>query len=50
MFIDSFSVFQDLSHGLDERDEFHKVLPEFGYIKDIEEDIVLRLLWETAPA
>ena len=45
-----FSVYQDLGYSLDDRDEGHKVMPEFGDIKDIEEDIELSLLWEATPA
>ena len=31
------------------RDEGYKAMPEFLDINDIEEDIVLGLLWQTAP-
>jgi hypothetical protein len=48
--IDGISVLQDLGYGLDERDEGYKVMPECRNINDIEEDIELCLLWQTAPA
>lgn len=47
--IDGLSVLQDSGYGLDERDELYKVLPEFRNVNDIEEDVKLRLLWQTAP-
>ena len=50
MFIDGFSVNQDLGYGLDLRDEVYKAMPEVVNIIDIEEDIELCLLWQTAPA
>jgi hypothetical protein len=50
MVIDGISVLQDSGYGLDERDERYKVMPKFRNINDIEEDIELCLLWQTAPA
>ena len=50
MVVNGLTVFQHSGYGLDKRDEFFKVIPEFRDIKDIEEDVVLCLLWETAPA
>jgi hypothetical protein len=47
--IDGISVLQDSGYGLDERDEGYKVMPEFRNINDLEEDIELCLLWQTAP-
>ena len=41
---------QDLGYGLDLRDEVYKSMPEVVNIIDIEEDIELCLLWQTAPA
>ena len=49
MVIDGISILQDSGYGLDERDEGYKVMPEFRNINDIEEDIELCLLWQTAP-
>jgi hypothetical protein len=48
--VDGISVLQDSGYGLDERDERYKVMPKFCNINDIEEDIELCLLWQTAPA
>ena len=50
MVFDGFSVNQNLGYGLDFGDEGYKAMPEVVNIIDIEEDIELCLLWQTAPA
>lgn len=50
MFFDGFSVSQNSGYGLDLRDEGYKTMPEVVNISDVEEDIELGLLWQTAPA
>ena len=50
VFFDGFSVSQNSGYGLDLRDEGYKTMPEVVNISDVEEDIELGLLWQTAPA
>lgn len=49
MVVDILSVFEDTGHSLNERDQLVKILPEFGDIGDLEDDIGLSFLGEATP-
>ena len=49
MFFDVFTIFQDLCYGLDNGNEESKIRPELLDIDNVEKDICLGLLGESAP-